>query len=86
MAMGALHRRPEDQLPSATHDHLRPARVSWRGSTSGWAAPLDWATRYNTRRRHSYLGHQAPNTYETSLMATLQQPPNHTNPVSKVRG
>ena len=31
-----------------------------------------WATRYNTRRRHSYLGHQAPNTYETALAATLQ--------------
>ena len=31
-----------------------------------------WTTRYNTRRRHSYLGHQAPNTYETNLAATLQ--------------
>jgi transposase InsO family protein len=32
-----------------------------------------WATRYNTRRRHSYLGHQAPNTYETQLAATLPE-------------
>lgn len=31
-----------------------------------------WAVRYNTRRRHSYLGHQAPNTYETKL-ATLRE-------------
>lgn len=30
-----------------------------------------WAVRYNTRRRHSYLGHQAPNTYENTLAATL---------------
>jgi transposase InsO family protein len=32
-----------------------------------------WAVRYNTRRRHSYLGHQAPNTYETRLAATLPE-------------
>jgi transposase InsO family protein len=32
-----------------------------------------WAVRYNTRRRHSYLGHQAPNTYETQLGATLPE-------------
>jgi transposase InsO family protein len=32
-----------------------------------------WATRYNTRRRHSYLGHQAPNTYETKLADTLPE-------------
>lgn len=32
-----------------------------------------WATRYNTRRRHSYLGHQAPNTYENTLAATLPE-------------
>ena len=32
-----------------------------------------WATRYNTRRRHSYLGHQAPNTYETHLAATFPE-------------
>ncbi len=30
-----------------------------------------WATRYNTRRRHSYLGYQSPNTYENQLTATL---------------
>jgi len=32
-----------------------------------------WAVRYNTRRRHSYLGHQAPNTYENTLTATLPE-------------
>ena len=32
-----------------------------------------WAVRYNTRRRHSYLGHQAPNTYENQLAATLPE-------------
>jgi hypothetical protein len=32
-----------------------------------------WAVRYNTRRRHSYLRHQAPNTYENTLTATLPE-------------
>lgn len=32
-----------------------------------------WAVRYNTRRRHSYLAHQAPNTYENKLTATLPE-------------
>lgn len=32
-----------------------------------------WAVRYNTRRRHSYLGHVAPNTYEDKLAATLPE-------------
>ncbi|MFC9769295.1 integrase core domain-containing protein, partial [Rhodococcus jostii] len=30
-----------------------------------------WVTRYNTRRRHSWCGHQSPNTYETLHTATL---------------
>ena len=32
-----------------------------------------WATRYNTRRRHSWCGQQAPNTYEALTAATVQQ-------------
>ena len=30
-----------------------------------------WATRYNTRRRHSYCGHLSPDTYENQLAANL---------------
>lgn len=32
-----------------------------------------WAVRYNTRRRHSYLGHQAPITYENQFAANLPE-------------
>ena len=32
-----------------------------------------WAVRYNTRRRHSYLRQQAPNTYESQLAATFPE-------------
>ena len=34
-------------------------------------AVFRWATRYNTRRRHSWCGYLAPNTYENQLAATL---------------
>jgi transposase InsO family protein len=32
-----------------------------------------WATRYNTRRRHSYCGYLSPNTYENQLVATIPE-------------
>jgi transposase InsO family protein len=32
-----------------------------------------WAVRYNTRRRHSYLGYLSPNTYENQLVATIPE-------------
>jgi hypothetical protein len=32
-----------------------------------------WAVRYKTRRRPSYLCHQAPNTYENQLATTLPE-------------
>jgi transposase InsO family protein len=31
-----------------------------------------WVNRYNTRRRHSYCGQQAPIVYEQQHAATLQ--------------
>lgn len=32
-----------------------------------------WATRFNTKRRHSYLGYLSPNTYENQLAATIPE-------------
>jgi transposase InsO family protein len=32
-----------------------------------------WAVRYNTRRRHSYLGYLSPDTYENQLVATIPE-------------
>ncbi|BAK38220.1 putative transposase [Microlunatus phosphovorus NM-1] len=30
-----------------------------------------WIVRYNTRRRHTYCGHTAPTTYETTARLPL---------------
>jgi len=32
-----------------------------------------WATRYNTRRRHSWCSYLSPNTYEQQQAVTLPQ-------------
>ncbi len=32
-----------------------------------------WATRYNTRRRHSWCGYLSPNAYEQQHAVTLPQ-------------
>jgi transposase InsO family protein len=32
-----------------------------------------WATRYNTKRRHSYCDHLSPNTYENQLVTTIAE-------------
>ncbi|GAA2467237.1 IS3 family transposase [Streptomyces mauvecolor] len=48
-------------------------RKQWNGAREARLAVFRWATRYNTRRRHSGLGQISPNTYEqrsTTVMAT----------------
>jgi transposase InsO family protein len=47
--------------------------VTFADATSCRRQIFRWAVRYNTRRRHSYLGHRAPNTYENTLTATLTE-------------
>jgi transposase InsO family protein len=32
-----------------------------------------WATRYNTKRRHSYCNNLSPNTYENQLTGTIPE-------------
>jgi transposase InsO family protein len=39
-------------------------RKRWNGAREARLAVFRWATRYNTRRRHSGLGHISPITYE----------------------
>jgi transposase InsO family protein len=43
---------------------------SWPTAREARLAAFGWLHRYNTRRRHSYLGQQSPIAYETSLDPT----------------
>ncbi len=44
---------------------------SWPDEVSCRRQLFRWLTRYNTRRRHSFCGHQTPNTYESAYAATV---------------
>ena len=45
---------------------------SWPDAATCRREVFRWATRYNTRRRHSWCGQQAPNVYEQQHAATLR--------------
>jgi len=76
-SMGAVGTSADNALAEAFNATLK--RELLQGA-SAWSDELTcrrdifrWATRYNTRRRHSYCGHQAPNAYEQQHAATLPQ-------------
>ncbi len=43
---------------------------AWGSQREARLAAFGWLHRYNTRRRHSYLGHISPIDYENSLTTT----------------
>jgi transposase InsO family protein len=43
---------------------------NWATAGEARLAAFGWLHRYNTRRRHSYLGQRSPIAYETSLYPT----------------
>lgn len=45
-------------------------RKCWPSEREARLEAFHWLNRYNTRRRHSHLGHRSPITYETALRAT----------------
>ncbi|WP_435826567.1 IS3 family transposase, partial [Nonomuraea dietziae] len=45
-------------------------RTSWSTARDARLEVFRWASRYNTRRRHSRLGQRAPQTYETAFHST----------------
>jgi len=45
---------------------------AWRDEHTSRREVFRWVTRYNTRRRHSYCGQQAPIAYEQQHADTLR--------------
>ncbi|MEU0038362.1 IS3 family transposase [Streptomyces sp. NPDC006333] len=45
-------------------------RKTWPGEREARLDAFGWLNRYNTRRRHSYLGQRSPIAYETALDTT----------------
>ena len=43
---------------------------TWDSEREARLTAFGWLHRYNTRRRHSHLGHISPNDYENSLLPT----------------
>jgi transposase InsO family protein len=74
-SLGAVGSSADNALAESFNATLKretlAGAATYADATSCRREIFRWATRYNTRRRHSYLGHQAPNTYENQLAATL---------------
>ena len=75
-SMGAVGTSADNALAESFNATLK--RETLRGGHA-WTDPaacrrevFRWVTRYNTRRRHSWCGQQAPNIYEQQHLTTLQ--------------
>lgn len=58
---------------SLKHETLQGSDA-WPTAQDARLDTFSWASRYNTRRRHSYLGQRSPNAYETTLTTTSTTP------------
>lgn len=74
-SMGAVGTSADNALAESFNATIK--RETLQGAPT-WPDPATcrrqvfrWATRYNTRRRHSYCGNQTPEAYETQEHATL---------------
>jgi transposase InsO family protein len=76
-SMGAVGTSADNALAEAFNATLKrellQGATAWPDELTCRRETFRWATRYNTRRRHSWCGQQAPNTYEQQTAATLPQ-------------
>ena len=74
--MGAVGSSADNALAKSFNATLKRellhGAAAWSDELSCRRDVFRWATRYNTRRRHSWCGQQAPNTYETEHSTTVQ--------------
>ena len=74
-SMGAVGTSADNSLAESFNATLKrellAGAATFTDETSCRRAVFRWATRYNTRRRHSWCGHQSPSTYEAHRAATL---------------
>jgi len=73
--MGAVGTSADNALAESFNATLKrellAGAATFTDATSCRRAVFRWATRCNTRRRHSRCGHQSPSTYEAHRAATL---------------
>jgi len=76
-SMGAVGSSADNALAESFNATLKrellQGAAAWSDELSCRREVFRWATRYNTRRRHSWCGQQAPSTYEALHAATVQQ-------------
>ncbi len=76
-SMGAVGSSADNALAESFNATLKrellQGAAAWPDELSCRRDLFRWATRYNTRRRHSWCGQQAPNTYEAQQATTVRQ-------------
>ena len=76
-SMGAVGSSADNALAESFNATLKRellhGAATWPDELSCRRDVFRWATRYNTRRRHSWCGQQPPNSYEALTAATVQQ-------------
>ena len=75
-SMGAVGTSADNALAESFNATLKRETLRgtpcWPDAAACRREVFRWVTRYNTRRRHSWCGQQAPNIYERQQAATLR--------------
>jgi transposase InsO family protein len=75
-SMGAVGTSADNALAESFNATLKRETLRgaacWPDAATCRREVFRWVTRYNTRRRHSWCGQQAPNAYEQQHAATLR--------------
>ena len=75
-SMGAVGTSADNALAESFNATLKRETLqgthAWPDQATCRRAVFGWVNRYNTRRRHSYCGQQAPIVYEQQHAATLR--------------